>query len=372
MIEKVNRKFIILGIILLFLFLFSITGIYALNTSSSSDAFESGGVDIELKEFELSSDNLIEKQEQNKLIMPGSEISLIPRIYNLAQDCYVRAKLEIVGVDDDSFKYISSLENWERIGEYYYYEKPLASGDFVDIFNTIKVSEDLGNEYQEKVIKLKIVAEAIQAKNFNPDFSNNSDPWNGIEIKESIDEIYTAGNNNNSITIKYKNNCDKDITIPESFFDNLGNLTPGDKFKEKIEIKNNSGEFGEYYFRLNTDNFTAEEKEILSKITFKITDENGKIIFEGTLASNDVVYLGRLKPNEIKNLYFEMIVPENIDNKFLKIDIGSMWEFSASYEEQSIINIKTGDSIIKFLILFFVSILVLCIVARMKQKSKKI
>ena len=80
------------------------TYVYARPETSVTNHFSTGVVDINLDEYELTANGGEEpfrdytgKKGENPLIMPGDDISKIPRITNDGNDCYVRAKLEFSG-----------------------------------------------------------------------------------------------------------------------------------------------------------------------------------------------------------------------------------------------------------------------------------
>ena len=74
------------------------TYVYARPETSVTNHFSTGVVDINLDEYELTANGGEEpfrdytgKKGENPLIMPGDDISKIPRITNDGNDCYVRA-----------------------------------------------------------------------------------------------------------------------------------------------------------------------------------------------------------------------------------------------------------------------------------------
>ena len=69
-----------------------ISGIYSLSNeiNDTETTLSTGAVEIELKEYN-GNDELF--SEDGKLVMPGEEISLVPRVNNLGIECYLRVKI---------------------------------------------------------------------------------------------------------------------------------------------------------------------------------------------------------------------------------------------------------------------------------------
>lgn len=114
------------------------TYVYARPETSVTNHFSTGVVDINLDEYELTANGGEEpfrdytgKKGENPLIMPGDDISKIPRITNDGNDCYVRAKLEFSGTDVDLEKELYGFPSgWEKHDDgYYYYKNILNTGD---------------------------------------------------------------------------------------------------------------------------------------------------------------------------------------------------------------------------------------------------
>lgn len=149
-------------------------------------------VDIELQEFQLD-DNGSEVEFINpSQQLPGTTISKIPRIYNKGSACWIRVKLDF-SIDDENLETVDiddlngfQTDNW-TLGDdgYYYFHQSLSENTDIDIFDSVTIPSEWGNEYIDKNIFLDITAEAIQTKNFTPDFSTGT-PWGNIEAEECV------------------------------------------------------------------------------------------------------------------------------------------------------------------------------------------
>ena len=83
---------------------------------------------------------------------------------------YVRFQLNLSNdlINEDNFTGLS--DDFVKRGDYYYYTKPLDNKDKVATFKNFKVPTSLDNEDKEDIEITKVV-DAIQSKNFTPDFS---------------------------------------------------------------------------------------------------------------------------------------------------------------------------------------------------------
>lgn len=142
-------------------------------------------VDIKLDEFSISDGKEVSYSNSDKINMPGDQISKIPRISNKASDCYIRVKYDFF-MDNPDLKGIDttnlvdfSTENWIKCDDgYYYYTEIFNENANIDLFKGVTIPSSWGNEYAEQKFKINITAEAIQSKNFTPNFDSQN-PWNG-------------------------------------------------------------------------------------------------------------------------------------------------------------------------------------------------
>lgn len=342
-----------------------ISGVYALTKGTSETSlFNTDAVKIELDQFS-SAENVI----------PGEKIALETSINNSGAPCYVRAKLLIL-VDskelENSDNYILGIsENWQKVGEYYYSKNIIASKSKINLFNEFIIPENLNGNNIEN-LQLRVIVEAIQAKNFNQDLSN-SNPWGDVQILNCIDTAYSF--KGLKIIVEYENNAENDIKLDKNFFNNL---LPGDTMSKNIEIVNNTIDYSEYFFNIKCDKLSAEETDLLRNIKLIIKDTFGNVIYDGNIFEVNNISLGKYKLNENGNLNFSICVPKDLSNNVLQIESNLTFVFSAQYEKINnfIFNPKTGDTIDISVAIFLVSALGLVIVLflehnnRIKEKGK--
>lgn len=352
----------------------SISGIYALTTQETNGIISTDIVDIKIQNYKLEDNNEeTEYGTEIKKVMPGEKISIIPKIFNLGMDCYLRIKVNYIDSDIDFINYVTGFsKDFTKYGDYYYYNTTLKSQENVKIFDTITIPEDVTSRANNGKIKLEIIAEAIQDRNFQPDYSL-ADPWRNVKPSKTVNNIYEIDDKKSKVVINYEDNTDKDISVSNNFFELARKMAPGDSFTDNIKIKNANKEKARYYLKLNTDKNDINEINLLSQIQLIITKKNGQVVYNGKLLSEDKMLLGEYKLGENDELYFKVLVPEKLDNQFENLNPKLFFVFSAEYDtkENTDKNPQTGDSINVAITIFFISAIGLVIVMLLAYKERK-
>lgn len=321
-----------------------ISGIYALKEeiNKTESGLSTGAVDIELKEYNKHNQPF---DEDGKHVMPGDEIILIPRVNNLGIECYLRAKIEYY-IEDEVFSVTDYIEgnysSWTKSGEYYYYGSVFPREGSIDLFNKV-IIPNLSSEYYGKIIVVHIVVEAIQAKHFDGN-------WEDVEIKASVDRSYDIDYEGESSVI-YDDDVYHHITLDDAFFNQLGNMLPGDSVSETVKLLNSSNSRNKYYLSIEYDNLTPEEFALLQHMKLKVRNQNGDIIIDSNLADKNRHTLGIYAKGKGDTFTIEVSLPRNIDNDFSKILTKIVWRFSYDVldgrvvpnPDTGIINPYTGD-----------------------------
>jgi len=314
-----KKKLFLLGALLFIIM--NISGIYSL-TSEIYDAeskLSTGGVDITLTEYDKNNEIF---SDNGMMVSPGEEIVLIPRISNLGIDCYLRAKITYT-IDNESFNisdYIKGeYSNWTKKNDYYYLDFILKKGQTIDLFNKVKIPTFTSNP-EGKVIDIHILVEVVQSKNFDGN-------WDNVEIKESIDRNYDMDYTGSSSVI-FEEDAGKYISLDNHFFDNLGNMLPGDIASEDINIINSSYDKIEYFLSIDYENLDNLQKKLLSNINLNIKNSKGEILVSSNLADKRKLSLGTFSHNEKDKITIELSLPKNIDNEYSKILTKILWRFS--------------------------------------------
>lgn len=303
-------------------------------SSTVTNHFATGIVDIDLKEY-TRSDDKEEDYKDPENILPGQSISKIPRISNLGNDCYIRTRYttetEMFSVDD-----IYGIgEDWVKAADgYWYYKNIVQTGESVDAFEGIGIPGEFEDQTIDRNIDLDVVVEAVQAKNFSPDFSADS-PWGDVEIKECIKDDYdvstmTDAQENGRLKVTYEGSTQHLVSDPKDFFQNFPTMMPGDSYRDTAKLKNSSSKDIDLYFKADT-----ADSELAKNVHLKVTSKvgsNEKTVFDGTL--NDTKdtkkqLLGTLKSGSEDDLEFEITVPSELDNEYAAELDKVNWTFSA-------------------------------------------
>ncbi len=312
--------------------------------SFKNSFIETGKIEIELKQLELGLSGEKKEVTPNKLVAPGEKTSYIPQIKNLKNDCYVRVKIEIE-MNQEDYRPVT-MDNIIGLGEdwiqkndgYIYYENILEKDDVEEVFQEIEIPK-WEDPTEEIKFDVNVIADAIQAKNFTPNFDSEI-PWGSVEIKEA--------KTNDNVTIKEatklenKNelifNADAGFeATTDDLFSNFGQFMPGDTCTDTLTIKNNSNkEIIVYFKNINLDK-DALEDEMLLKITC-----SGSEIYNGNLYTEkigDYIELGKIKANDSLEFVYEITLPKEADNNYSDLRTNVDWQFKAVSEGTP----KTGD-----------------------------
>ena len=357
----------------------SISGIFALSNQEIT-GISTSAVDIEIKEFKLDNNQEVSyKDEEGRRVFPGETVSLIPKIYNLGENCYLRVKIDYLDENTDFKKYISGFsDKWEQSGDYYYYNEVFKKDDVITLFDTVKIPDDVSKNNDSRVIELKICAEAIQEKNTEKKLEL-SENWEGITPTKSIGSIYNIDTNNSSKTIiKYENDTNNDVNVSNYFLESINKIMPGDKFTDTIEIKNTSNGKKKYYIRTDTNENNSKELELLDKIELIVVNQGGSILYSGKLLMKNPVFLGEYNPDEAQKLQFKISVPSELENEYAVLSPNLNLVFSSEEENtviSKIMNPKTGDSIDLTITIFLISsigLIIIMIIAYIENRKENI
>ena len=351
----------------------SISGIYVIANQGTNKGLSTDLVDIEVKNYKLDEDeNESEFGDEERKVIPGEEFSIIPKVFNLGMDCYLRIKVNYINEDTDFIDYVTGFSgDFTKYGEYYYYNNVFKSNENVKIFDTIRIPEDVASRVSNGKIKLQVIAEAIQEKNFQPDYAL-ADPWKNVQPSKTVNSTYEIDDKSN-VTINYENNTDKDISVSDNFFERARKIVPGDNFTDSIKIKNTNKEKVGYYLSLNVDKKDSKDKDLLNQIQLIITNKNGKVVYKGKLLKEDKLLLGEYKLGEEDELYFNVIVPEDLNNEYENLGPKLLLVFSADYKakEDTIILPITGDPITLAITIFCISTIGLVTVVLLAYRERK-
>lgn len=328
-------------------------GILARTETSVRNPFRTGVVDIALSEYRMV-EGKEEPYEDVQGILPGQTISKIPRIENRGNDCWVRAKLTLRDTEE-SVAIEGMGDRWKAGGDgYYYYQDILPTGGKTDLFQQVRIPEDFSQEEEGKAFELEIDADAIQSQNFTPDFTADA-PWGPVQIQRCIRDgnydlqTMTAADSQ-SLRVVYQGESKTLLAEPEDFFASFPVLMPGDTYADTAELKNDSAEPMELYFRSQAEH----GEDLLKRLQLTIeTEINGQktTVYEGALEAEPLredVCLGTLQPGASGSFRFTLSVPKELDNPYTVLNNQVQWIFSTEPiqpEKPGVpTEVRTGDN----------------------------
>lgn len=326
--NKIIKFFISIIVILSFCFV-----TYASDYETSvTNNLSIGDINIKLNEYEIKDGKKIE-YENNKIVLPGQSVSKIVEITNVANPSWIRMKVEYTsnsGINKMDDSMIHVLDNWMKQGDYFYYKNIVNTNETIQFIDTITIPYEWDSDYKEKNFLIVITAEAVQSKNFTPDF-DSEDPWFGTLIETCIHSDYTVSEDlEKDFSIIFKNGAEGFIKENDDFFSNFNTLMPGDIVSDFFIIGNHYNKDVEIFFSTDLlDNYSEIQKDLLNKINLKIL-KNDKEIYNGPLYGKDLnISLGVYEQNTESIITYELSVPKEFTNKYALSDVNIKWIFEA-------------------------------------------
>lgn len=313
-----KRKYLIAFLTAMSLtFIGSGSAIYAMSETIVTNHLSTGVVDIELND----------KAEIPQRVLPGQDIPGAKEIINAGDACFVRAKIQFRDASMPMEESVYGMpEAWEYHDDgYWYYTDAMETGETLTLFSGFTVPEEYPQDEEGGAFFLDVDVDAIQSRNFTPDFETDS-PWGNVAIERCIRE---DGNDitilreasEQDFTITYEGDAEKLFAEPEDFFSNLPTLLPGDAYTDHAILKNNSDRDIILYFRSD-----AKHTELLDAVnmTGKLA---GKVFYDWTLAGTFKEEL-TIPAGEEVNLEFTISVPSSLQNAYTLLSDQVKWTFS--------------------------------------------
>lgn len=314
----------------------------AASGSQVTNKGRTGAVDIKLSSVAA----------DNQSVVPGQTVPYPVSVTNTAEPAWLRVRVSFPADSDGTA--LLGAENlnlsegsWIQKGDCWYLTVAAASGQTVDFLSGIMLPASFTSP--EETFSLSLAAEAIQERNFTPDFTLD-DPWHGAVIEAYDAQDYKPGTaGNDRFQVVYEGSSDGIIDLGEDFFSNWENLMPGDTVSGEAEIKNGMNLPVQLFFSTDTEYPDDTVRDFLSQVHLKITHGN-KTVFDDTLDKDlDEILLQEYQPGESAVLSYTLSLPGDLDNKYAELAFETQWKFRSRivYPEEPEI-IKTGDLVSLF------------------------
>ena len=292
-----------------------------------------GQVAIQIDEFELNKSGKEDPYRDNKIVVPGQTVSKIVRITNLGNDAWIRIKADFDADDPRmALSYadlILASDKWKKCGDYYYYTEPVYTGKYVDFIKEVKIPATWNESTSEKSTRIHFTSDAVQIKNFDPDFSS-TDPWFGTLIEQRVYEPFTMKEEGTqAFSVEFENGADGFVRVGDDFFNNWPTLLPGDTVTGKVQIGNNYSKAVEIFFHTET----IADDELLKQCTLKIMNGN-TVIYDGPLSGTvDEIKLGKYNKGDKSELTYTLYIPKELTNKYALSSTKTKWVWTAKLQD---------------------------------------
>ncbi len=311
-----------------------------------------GTVNIALTEYQKNADGKESTYVDNKSVVPGEQISKIPRIKNNGIPCYIRVKVTYTAQNNDKVAMTDSNlmglnSNFVKVGEYFYYKNILEHGSSVDLFTGVTIPKDAK---ANGTFKVGITAEAIQARNISPDYSIQN-PWGNVTVEDAkdIDEntykTLKAAKSNVSLSVTMTDDSRQLVAMPEDFFEQFGYLVPGDTLERTVDLNNNyTWDSIDLYFQSKV---VEKDNDLLNKVKLLITltqDGNTSKVYDGSLNADFKQKLATIKGKASAKLTFKITVPAELGNAYAMTKGKVQWIFSCDYKDKPTSGQESSDN----------------------------
>ena len=326
-----------------------------------TEQFHTDKVEIRLQEIGPGRDTFL---------LSNKKLAYTPRIINDGAECYVRVKVDILNGGQcpeplDTGDLYGLSKGWIRQGEYYYWNSPMKTGNYVDVFHGLHVPENW-NPGTVSDLTVSVKAEAVQSRNFEPDFDRIM-PWGAVMLQDVAAGTAVAE------TITEKQISDITFSSAGSFefgtsdlFEEYKNVLPGDRYKKTFEVFNSSKGDLELQLRIY-----ASDTELNEKLLLDVSCE-GTTLFSGTVAgAGQTIQIGDIPEGDNRTLLLEMTLPADADNNYSELVDDVIWQLEA--ENNSAAAVQTGDfsDMKPFAVTALVSAVLMVLITAVRRKDTK-
>lgn len=356
-----KRRILITLLTVAAIFTFAVSGVLA--------AWQAKGETINKISMSSVTGSVLETFESGLTVYPGTMTEKVVNVKNTGTaDCAVRVKVEVLwgsehdedgnliedqllSSDNIQITYNSVDWHYSQTDGYYYYKGVLAPGETTSspLFKEFTVSEHTGNEYGGKEANIRVKMECIQAGGDSLSMWGVDEEELGIDYSSKKPASADTGVVFISPGDGFRFDADKG-----DLFHNFKNLVPGDSVTQVITVSNEYSKNVEIFFYAETTEqiyASDETRELIDKLLkeyafITITDETGKVIYEGqvwgnldrsgkTVSLKDPVSLSTFAANQSKKYIVSLSMDPKADNELHYLLGLVKWVFFAEGAEGS-------------------------------------
>lgn len=340
----------ILPLLILFLALAGALCYGAVRTSGEIlSHLETGGVKIGIETLGAEQGTL-RKLPAEVIVDREKPVSYVPRITNRGEECYLRVRL-VAKAGTQELELTDHLQDirdgWLRQGEYLYYQKPVEYGSSVDVCQGFQLPDEW-DYYRDKALRIQADADALQARNFSPDFTAEK-PWGDlvvtasrIEAGNSLEVVEPAGDDLQEMDGKPCSviaDRQKGLVLEQGGFFSHVMFLPGDSCRESLRLSNQETRRIQILLKAEW-----EKSPFLDRMQLQI--DNGSGFYDGILTGADLRdyrLLASLDPGETKTVDVTISFPESADNPYQQNSDDIRWCFAIKPERSDGFPV-TGDA----------------------------
>jgi hypothetical protein len=170
-------------------------GAAVLMIASASAAFTTSRTIINHNKYDTVEINLqmknVSDEDGDGTAVPNENIFFSPEVANKGAEAYIRIRPEITvirknGIETqlETSRIIGENEDWKKDGDCFYCMKKLKENGSLISWEHFRMPQEWGNEYADGTIRIKVVAEAVQARNFGK--GNLIESWKGLNVEKTV------------------------------------------------------------------------------------------------------------------------------------------------------------------------------------------
>jgi hypothetical protein len=130
-------------------------------------------------------------EDKDGTATPNEDIFFSLEVANKGAEAYIRIRPEITVVRKDgtethleTSRIISEDEDWKKDGDCFYGMKKLKENGSLMSGEHFRIPQEWENEYVDGTIRIKVVAEAVQARNFGNE--NLIESWKDLNVEKTV------------------------------------------------------------------------------------------------------------------------------------------------------------------------------------------